>query len=61
MALLPASIYHNMQLVFAMFEKGELKDQKPRCMKGVTLQKALEGKLSAKLPQFKVFQGLEVS
>ncbi len=61
MALLPATVYHKMQSVFTMYEKGELKGQKSRRMEGVTLQKALEGKLAAKLPQFKIFQGLDVS
>ena len=61
MALLPPIVYRKMQSVFTMYEKGELKGQKPRRMEGVTLQKALEGKLAAKLPQFKIFQGLDVS
>lgn len=61
MALQPALIYHKMQEVFTKFEEGKLKGQKERRMKGVMLQKALEGKLAAKLPQFKMFQGLSVS
>lgn len=61
MVLLPGCIYHKMQEVFRLFEEGKLKGQKPRVMKGVTLKKALEGKLAPKLPQFKVFQGLDVS
>lgn len=60
MALLPAAIYHKMQSVFSHFEEGKLKGQKPRQMTGITLQKALEGKLAPKLSQFKVFQGLQV-
>ena len=60
MALLPAGIYHKMQSVFSRFEEGKLKGQKPRQMTGITLQKALEGKLAPKLSQFKVFQGLQV-
>ena len=43
-----------------MYENGTLKGQKVRVMSGITLQKALEGKLAPKLPQFKVFQGLQV-
>ena len=60
MALLPSAIYHKMQKAFLMFEDGTLKGQKARVMTGVTLQKALEGKLAPKLSQFKVFQGLKV-
>lgn len=60
MALLPSAIYHKMQKAFSMFENGTLKGQKARVMTGVTLQKALEGKLAPKLSQFKVFQGLKV-
>lgn len=61
MALQPPAIYHKMQKVFAMYEEGTLKDQKRRVMSGSTLQMAIEGKLSPKLPQFKIFQGLKVS
>lgn len=61
MALQPATIYHKMQEVFAKYEDGKLKGQKERFMKGAMLQKALDGKLAAKLPQFKIFQGLSVS
>lgn len=61
MAQLPAYIYYKMQEVFTLFEQGELKGQKARCMKGATMKKALEGKLAAKLPQFQLFQGLDVS
>ena len=60
MALQPASIYHKMQKVFIMYEEGKLKGQKEKTLRGVTLQKALEGKLAAKLPQLKIFQGLSV-
>lgn len=61
MALLKHSIYRKMQTVFTMFEEGKLKGQKQREMKGVILQKALEGKLAPKLHHFKIFQGLDVS
>lgn len=61
MATLTTSIYHKMQAVFAMFEEGKLKGQKKREMKGVVVQRALEGKYAAKLHQFKIFQGLDVS
>lgn len=61
MALQPATIYHKMQDVFVKYEEGKLKGQKERSMKGHILQKAIEGKLAAKLPQFKIFQGLSVS
>ena len=60
MALLPATVYHKMQTVFARYEEGKLKGQKLRKMTGITLQKALEGKLAPKLSQFKMFQGLQV-
>ncbi len=60
MALLHGNIYHKMQEVFTKFEEGKLKGQKNRKMEGVTLQKALEGKLAPKLQHFKIFQGLEV-
>lgn len=57
MALQPSPIYHKMQTVFQNFEDGTLKGQKQRQMTGLTLQKAVEGKLAAKLPQFKIFKG----
>lgn len=60
MALLKGNIYCKMQEVFIKFEEGRLKGQKTRKIEGVTLQKALEGKLAAKLQHFKIFQGLEV-
>ena len=60
MALLPPRIYHKMQAVFKRYEEGTLKGQKEHVMEGLTLQKALEGKLAPKLFQFKVFQGLSV-
>ena len=60
MALQPCSIYHKMQQVFLQYEEGTLKGQKSRELKGLTLQKALEGRFAAKLTQFKVFQGLKV-
>lgn len=60
MALLRGPIYLKMQDVFRMYEEGKLKGQRVRNMTGVTLQKALEGKLAPKLHQYKVFQGLQV-
>ena len=60
MALLKCPIYHKMQEVFRLYEEGKLKGQRLRSMTGVTLQKALEGKLAPNLHHFKVFQGLEV-
>ena len=60
MALQPSAIYHKMQRVFSMYENSTLKGQKVRVMSGITLQKAFEGKLAPKLPQFQVFQGLQV-
>ena len=50
-----------MQMVFGLFEEGKLKGQKRREMKGVMLQKALEGRLAPKLHHFKIFQGIGVS
>ena len=61
MAIQSSRVYHKMQSVFAKFEEGNLKGQASRQMSGITLQKALEGKLAAKLGHFKVFQGLQVS
>ena len=49
-----------MQRVFLKYEEGTLKGQKKKEMKGITLQKALEGRYAAKLTQFKIFQGLKV-
>ena len=49
-----------MQRVFSLYEEGKLKGQKVHDMTGTTLQKALEGRLAPKLPQFKIFQGLKV-
>ena len=60
MALQPSPIYHKMQSVFRRYEEGQLKGQKPREIKGLNLQKALEGRFAPKLPQFKLFQGLQV-
>ena len=57
MAIHPSSIYHKMQMVFSLYEEGKLMGQKVHEM---TLQKALEGRLAPKLPQFKIFQGLKV-
>jgi hypothetical protein len=50
-----------MQSVFALYEEGKLKGQRLREMKGLTLQKALEGKFAPKLHHFKSFQGVDVS
>ena len=50
-----------MQKVFALFEERKLKGQKKVGLKGVMLQKALEGRLAPKLPQYKIFQGIDVS
>ena len=55
MSMIRSRIYHKMQS-----EEGKLKGQKPKVMTGITLQKALEGKLAPKLHNFKVFQGLQV-
>ena len=60
MSMIPSRMYHKMQSVFGIFEEGKLKGQKPKVMTGITLQKALEGKLAPKLHHFKVFQGLQV-
>ena len=60
MALQCPSVYHLMQQVFSRFEEGKLKGQQPPKFTGATVRKALEGKLSAKLAHFKVFQGLKV-
>ena len=60
MALQPSTIYHKMQLAFSLYEEGKLKGQRQRDLKGLCLQKALEGRYAPKLPQFKVFQGLKV-
>lgn len=61
MAQQKSSIYHKMQSVFLLFEEGKLRGQKRREMKGLTLQKALEGKFAPKLHHYKSFQGVEVS
>ena len=47
--------------VFALFEERKLKGQKKVELKGVMLQKALEGRLALKLPQYKSIQGIDVS
>ena len=60
MALQSSPVYHKMQEVFTQYEEGRLKGQKVHQMVGLTLQKAIEGRLAPKLPQFKVFQGLKV-
>ena len=61
MALQSPEVYHLLQEVFALFEQGELKGQQQHKLKGAALQKALQGKYSAKLLHFKMFQGLKVS
>ena len=45
---------------FSLYEEGGLKGQKSREMTGDILQKALDGKLAAKLSHFKIFQGFSV-
>ena len=60
MALQPSVVYHEMQLTFSLYEEGKLKGQRQRELKGLTLQKVLEGRYAPKLTQFKVFQGLKV-
>ena len=60
MAIQPSAVYHHLQRVFTLYEEGKLKGQNIHKMVGITLQKALEGRLAPKLPQFKVFQGLKV-
>ena len=49
MAIQPSPVYHKMQMAFSMYEDGQLKGQKSREMKGVAIQKGMEGKFSAKL------------
>ena len=51
-ALQPSPVYSKMQEVFTLFEGGNLKGQKAREMTGMNLQKALEGRFSAKLGHF---------
>lgn len=61
MAAQPSEVYHSMQNVFDMYEKGELKGQKAHSrLTEVGKKKALQGQLSPKLHHFKVFQGLKV-
>ena len=60
-AIQKSSVYHKMQMVFGLFEEGKLKGQKRREMKGVMMQKALEGRLAPKLHHFIIFQGIGVS
>ena len=61
MALQPPDIYHTMQRVFAMYEEGSLMGQSIKNKTGTEgLKKALQGKFSAKLNHFKMFQGLKV-
>ena len=62
MAVQSPSVYHLLQDVFAQFECGQLKGQQPHKLKGGSaIQKALQGKYSAKLLHFKMFQGLKAS
>ena len=49
-----------MQRVFELYENHQLKGQRKLRMDDVTLQKMMEGQFSAKLFQFKPFQGLKV-
>ena len=61
MALQPPDIYHTMQRAFAMYEEGSLLGQSTKSRRGTDgLKKALQGKFSAKLNHFKMFQGLKV-
>lgn len=46
------AVYHRIQRVFTLYEEGKLKGQTLHEMVGITLQKALEGRLVPKLPQF---------
>ena len=61
MALQSPKAYHLLQKVFALYEEGKLKGQQQHKLKGGTLLKALQGKFSARLNHYKVFQGLKVS
>ncbi len=61
MALQSPVVYHLLQKVYSVFEQGKLKGQQPHKLTGAGLQKALQGKYSAKLQHFKMFQGLKVS
>lgn len=49
MALQSSEVYHLLQKVFSKFEQGHLKGQQEHKLKGTGLQKALQGKYSAKL------------
>jgi len=60
MALQSSEVYHLLQKVFSKFEQGHLKGQQEHKLKATGLQKALQGKYSAKLQHFKMFQGLKV-
>lgn len=61
MALQPPNVYHLMQSVFGMHEEGRLKGQKFRTNKTeISKKKAMQGQYSAKIHQFKMFQGLLV-
>ena len=61
MAMQTPAAYHSMQDVFLMYEEGSLKNQKPRSLTEIGRKKALQGKYSAKMHHFKIFQGLEVT
>ena len=60
MAKLPTEIYHKMKRVFEMHEECSLQGQRERKMSKANFKKMMEGKFSAKLQNFKTFQGLEV-
>ena len=60
MALQPTEVYDRMQNVFELFENHQLKGQRKPRRDDVTFQKMMEGQYSAKLYQFKPFQGLKV-
>lgn len=60
MAIQPSPVYHKMQQVFLLHEHGQLKGEKLREMKGSAINKGMDGKFSAKLTDFKIFQGLQV-
>ena len=60
-AKLPFAVYLKTQQFFSMFQKGLLKGQKQRKLKGSTLNKAIGGKFEPKLTHFKIIQGLSVS
>ena len=60
MAMLPSVLYYKMKQVFERYEIGDLKNQRARKMNKQNIQKLMDGKYSAKLHHFKMFQGLTV-